>query len=174
MLDGRLAGVTYDADNKIFSIRNGTAAILYLNSAPANAEEISSMPTSSFDKIEVLKYAPMTSCATCGAIFFYTKRGAKFENVSTDDLGMKSAMITGYSLIRKFYSPQYEVQSVPSDKKDFRSTLYWNPIVRTDATGVANVAFYNSDQTGEVQIVVEGITSDGKLCRGLCKYNVPK
>jgi len=59
-------------------------------------------------------------------------------------------------------------------KDDFRNTLYWNPIVKTDSTGVANVAFYNSDQTGEVQVVVEGITADGKLCRGLCRYTVTK
>jgi len=57
-------------------------------------------------------------------------------------------------------------------KNDFRSTLYWNPIVRTDSLGKASISFYNSDQTGEVQVVVEGITSDGKLCRGTGKYTV--
>ena len=57
-------------------------------------------------------------------------------------------------------------------KNDFRSTIYWNPIVRTDSTGVAQVSFFNSDETGNVQIVVEGITADGKLCRGLGSYMV--
>jgi len=38
--------------------------------------------------------------------------------------------------------------------------------------GLANVAFYNSDQAGDVQVVVEGVTANGKLCRGLCKYKV--
>ena len=85
---------------------------------------------------------------------------------------MKSSEIVGYSVIRKFYSPVYESQQPVGIKDDFRSTIYWNPIVQTDATGVAQVSFFNSDETGNMQIVVEGITTEGKLCRGLHNYTV--
>ena len=176
MLDGRLPGVRFEATDNTFWIRGNTQpALLLLDGIPVQTEMLSSMPISSFDKIEVVKYAPMLgSKGNNGAIFFYLKRGGQQQNVIEDGLGMKSTMVIGYSVIRKFYSPQYEVNTDLGKEKDFRSTLYWNPIVRTDSTGVANVSFYNSDQTGEVQVVVEGITSDGKLCRGLCKYNVTK
>jgi len=50
--------------------------------------------------------------------------------------------------------------------------LYWNPVVRTDSTGLAQVSFFNSDETGNMQVVVEGITVNGKLCRGLSTYVV--
>jgi len=57
-------------------------------------------------------------------------------------------------------------------KDDFRNILYWNHNIRTNSTGISKIDFYNSNQTGEVQVVVEGMTRDGKLCPGLCKYNV--
>lgn len=49
---------------------------------------------------------------------------------------------------------------------------YWNPVVRTDSTGVAITVFYNSDEPGNIKIVVEGVTADGKLCRGIGNYSV--
>ncbi|HEX7585343.1 MAG TPA: hypothetical protein VF373_11690, partial [Prolixibacteraceae bacterium] len=133
---------------------------------------IKSIPAGAFDKIEVLKNGAVYGSIGGGAICFFTKKGAFARTPKS--IGMKSTRIIGYSLIRKFYSPNYETKLPQDIKDDFRNTLYWNPIVRTDSTGVANVSFYNSDQTGEVQVVVEGITSDGKLCRGLCKYNVTR
>jgi hypothetical protein len=50
--------------------------------------------------------------------------------------------------------------------------LYWNPVVRTDSTGVAQVSFFNSDEAGNMQVIVEGISADGKMCRGICTYDV--
>jgi uncharacterized protein YfaS (alpha-2-macroglobulin family) len=89
-----------------------------------------------------------------------------------DEIGMKNTKLIGYSVIRKFYSPVYENPEKPAEKPDSRSTLYWNPIVRTDSTGMAHVAFYNSDDTGDMHVIIEGITGDGKLCRGTGTYSV--
>jgi hypothetical protein len=46
---------------------------------------------------------------------------------------------------------------------DFRPTLYWNPAITTNAEGKATVTFRTSDEVGEMQIRVEGITKEGKL-----------
>ncbi len=173
MLDGRIPGVRFDPIEKKFCIRGEIPAMLYLDAVPVDFELLSTFSSKTFDKIEILKFAPMAgSKGAGGAIFFYTKRGEKFVNAPTDALGMKSTRIIGYSVIRKFYAPNYESQQPAEMKNDFRSTLYWNPIVRTDSLGRTNVSFFNSDQPGEVQVVVEGITSDGKLCRGVSRYNV--
>ncbi len=85
---------------------------------------------------------------------------------------MTSARVIGYSVSRKYYAPVYESTEAAKKEKDYRNTIYWNPLVRTDSTGFTQVAFYNSDETGENRIVVEGITSDGKLCRGVSTYHV--
>jgi hypothetical protein len=47
-------------------------------------------------------------------------------------------------------------------KPDFRSTLYWNPSVKVDASGKVNAIFYTSDDVGNFLIRIQGITSDGR------------
>jgi hypothetical protein len=153
-------------------LRRYTDAEFFLDGAPVTHEFIASLPVNGFDKVEVLKFSPLVKGGAPG-VFFYLKRGAP-QYVPDDVFGMKSYTIIGYSITRKFFSPQYETPNVSVEKKDFRNTLYWNPIIRTDSTGVAQVTFYNSDEAGNMQVVVEGMTSDGKLCRGVCKYNVAK
>jgi hypothetical protein len=172
-MDGRIPGVVLE--DKSFYIRgNQQPALLLLDGVPIDGDFIVSMPVRSFDKVEVVKYAPMLgSQGNNGAIFFYLKRGQQQKLINPDGLGMKSCDVVGYAAIRKFYAPRYDTPQLPTDtKKDFRSTLYWNPIVRTDSLGRAAVSFFNSDQMGEVQVVVEGVTADGKLCRGSGKYKV--
>ena len=173
MMDGRIPGVRFDPIEKKFCIRGEIPAALYLDGIPVDFELLSTFPGKTFDKIEILKFAPLAGIkGSGGAIFFYTKRGEKFVNTPADAQGLKSTNVIGYSVIRKFYAPNYESQQPAEMKNDFRSTLYWNPIVRTDSLGRTNVSFFNSDQSGEVRVVVEGITSDGKLCRGVSRYNV--
>ena len=175
MMDGKIPGLRLElteGGNQVFYYR-GSPATLYLDGFPVDYMLLSTFPASSFDKIELLKWNSFGGASRGGgAIHFYTKRGEKFINQPTDAVGMKSAKIYGYSVIRHFYAPQYESEIQPERKTDFRGTLYWNPILRTDSTGVANASFYNSDQTGDVDIVVEGVTADGKLCRGVGKYKV--
>jgi hypothetical protein len=132
---------------------------------------IGDMPTSSFDKVEFVKMAPIPGGFGPG-IYFWTKRGARNEK-PTWASGITETKLVGYSVIRNFYSPVYDgSEDMKSKKKDFRSTLYWNPLVQTDEDGNGWVSFYNSDLVGEVQVVVEGVTKEGKLCRGVFKYDV--
>jgi hypothetical protein len=172
-IDGKIAGLRTEiteGGNIVFMYRMYPVS-LYLDGTPVDYDLLSTFSSSTFDKVEFLKYAPFAGINKSGGVlYFYTKRGQKFENMPTDAMGLKSARIIGYSVFRRFYSPVYETRQPVDDKKDYRSTLYWNPIVRTDSTGVAQVSFFNSDETGNMQIVVEGITTDGKLCRGIWNY----
>jgi hypothetical protein len=143
----------------------------YLDGVPVDPDFITSLPVSIIDKVEIVKIGGFMANGGPG-VFFYLKRGERQKFETKDAVGMLSGKISGYSISRKFYSPNYENPLPDETKKDFRSTLYWNPILQTDSTGVANVSFYNSDQTGDVDIVVEGVTADGKLCRGVGKYKV--
>jgi hypothetical protein len=86
--------------------------------------------------------------------------------------GMEGLRVVGYAVSRKFYTPVYDTPEKTEKKEDIRNTIYWNPLVMTDSTGVAIETFYQSDETGEMKIVVEGVTKDGKLCRGIGNYAV--
>ncbi len=142
----------------------------FLDGVPVDPEFIAGLPGNWFEKVEAVRLAPTRNGFNPG-LFYYTKRGESHKKVF-DGMGMKSYKMTGYSLIRKFYSPDYDNKDNVSFQEDFRNTIYWNPLVRTDSTGTASVSFFNSDEPGTVQIVVEGITSEGKICRGIANYTV--
>ena len=66
----------------------------------------------------------------------------------------------GYSLPVDFYSPKYRDDST-KNLSDIRSTLYWNPKVKTDSAGKANVLFYASDVSKRYLVTIEGISDNG-------------
>ena len=171
-IEGKFPGVWHDVAEERFVYRT-KSLMLYLDGIPADYDLLRSFPAEAFDKIELVRMGIFAGVNTDnGILFFYTKRGEKFINMPTDKSGMKSAKIVGYTPIRRFYSPKYETPKQPAILNDFRNTVYWNPIVRTDSTGVAAVSYYNSDEMGNMRIVVEGVTVDGKLCRGEAEYKV--
>lgn len=74
----------------------------------------------------------------------------------------------GYQKPAEFYIPKYEIDSVRqalAKVSDDRSTIYWNPDVRTDASGKAEFSFFTSDSYGPYTVTIEGILDDGTVCR---------
>ncbi|MGY4386296.1 hypothetical protein ACVWYN_003347 [Pedobacter sp. UYP24] len=63
---------------------------------------------------------------------------------------------------KQFYSPKYTVNS-PKGQDDYRSTIFWEPNIITDANGKATVSFYTSDSTGAYTISFEGTDMKGGL-----------
>lgn len=77
------------------------------------------------------------------------------------DVGIVSPL--GYQTPAEFYSPAYETpESRDSHTPDFRTTLYWNPCIRTDADGRAAFGFRTSDAPADFRIDIEGLTLDGQ------------
>ena len=147
--------------------------IYVLDGKVVNKTLIDVIPAGAFKRVEILKNGSVYgNWRGGGAVCFFTKYGA-FASMPNSQ-GEKNTKIIGYSVVRKFYSPNYETHLPLELKDDFRNTLYWNPMIRTNSTGISKIDFYNSNQTGEVQVVVEGVSRDGKLCRGLCKYKVTR
>jgi hypothetical protein len=55
---------------------------------------------------------------------------------------------------------------------DFRSTLYWNPLMKTDKNGKGTISFYTSDDIGPIEIKITGMTLDGRPFSGSKIINV--
>jgi hypothetical protein len=69
-------------------------------------------------------------------------------------------ILTIYSACTDFYSPDYSHTALPP-KNDYRRTLYWNPVVRTDANGSATLHFYNNARCRQMNVSAEGLTDNG-------------
>lgn len=85
-----------------------------------------------------------------------------------DKTGLPRNITKGYPLgwqrVKKFYNPVYTYQNSRFTPRgtDRRSTVYWNPDVKTSEDGKANVEFYTSDSSSDYTIILEGITDEGE------------
>ena len=108
---------------------------------------------------EVGKLSNLGALGKNGIVFIQTKRPESIKLLSAD----ATLPIEGLSKPVKFFIPDYNVDANKRERiPDFRSTLYWNPTVKTDASGKALVNFYSSDDLGLVKIIVNGMTADGR------------
>jgi hypothetical protein len=171
-IEGRFPGVRFDNIEVAFFAR-GKPVKIYMDGMEDTNGIVGTLPSQMFDKVEYIRSGVSVGINYDGGIlFFYAKRGGQFVSAPPEAIGMAGTRIIGYSLSRKFYSPKYESPEQLEKTDDYRNTIYWNPVLRTDSTGFAQVSFYNSNEIGDIQVVVEGVTSDGKLCRGLTSYQV--
>ena len=79
----------------------------------------------------------------------------------------------GLQLQREFYSPVYETKLQSENRlPDFRNVLYWSPDLRTNATGKTAIGFYSSDIPGKYEVVLQGMTADGKTISKQIQFQV--
>ncbi len=102
-----------------------------------------------------------------GVIAITTKRG---EVSSVTGKAIEKYLVKSYSLVKEYYTPNYAEKLPQHIKPNHRSTIFWKPTLKTDANGEAIFEFYNSDDTGNYQIIVEGMTKDGKI--GRCVHEI--
>ncbi len=94
----------------------------------------------------------------------------KFLKVNRPSGFLQHAM-KGYTYSREFYAPTYDQQR-EMPKADFRNTLFWKPNIITGEDGKAEFDFYTSDETGKYQVTLEGIGTNGQLCRKISYFVV--
>ncbi|WP_460634353.1 hypothetical protein [Larkinella harenae] len=81
----------------------------------------------------------------------------------------------GLQIPRDFYAPRYDTpQRSNSRLPDLRTLLYWNPSLKTDAQGKAQVDFYTSDEAGTYRIFINGMAADGRAGSQQATFEVSK
>jgi TonB-dependent SusC/RagA subfamily outer membrane receptor len=139
--------------------------------------------------VTILKNSAATdlygSAAQNGVVIVTTKGGGyygnwgkkKLNNAKYNNYAVKtyySKQITDIYYTKQFYIPKYEGSNLPKERKDFRKTIYWNPVVQTDENGIAELEFYNSDAITSFKVVTEGIGYNGLLGRQEKDYSTEK
>jgi len=140
-----------------------------------NADEVSEILEGSVQpedvaKIEMVRTNQALISEIGGpAVLILTKLGTsrKQYNPSITNITPK-----GFNKVREFYSPKYGVSGTDDKLPDLRSTVYWNPSLKTDANGQTSFSFYNADGPGSYAVVVEGINAAGELGRKVYNYTV--
>ena len=98
-----------------------------------------------------------------GVLFVFLKDGSEIVKARAKNrLSLASVQQLGYRWPVEFYSPQYTDKSEKT-RPDHRTTLYWNPKVKTDAEGKASVKFYASDISKRYLVTLEGVSDDGTI-----------
>lgn len=76
--------------------------------------------------------------------------------------GVASINRLGYHMVKDFYAPTYETpEKKQAATADRRTTVYWNPALQIDSTGVVQTEFYMPDDPGSCRITIEGVTQEG-------------
>jgi TonB-dependent SusC/RagA subfamily outer membrane receptor len=163
MIQGRIPGVQVNGNSVLIrgpsSFLGSNEPLYLIDNIPVDVSAVQSMNPMDVDRIEVLKgpsAAIYGSRGANGVIAIFTIRGSFIIK------GILKFDMLGFHKPREFYSPKYGTQ-FDDLVEDYRSTLYWDPNIRTDSTGFAKISFYCSDISTSFHIVVEGISTEGKI-----------
>jgi len=192
VVSGKVAGVTVNSPNgqpgSMVSLRiRGTTSIS--NKTPLFI--VDGMPVENFSaiinpndisNITILKDAVATSVygsrAVNGVVIINSLSNRRSGlNVDVTPKTYYAVMaiprdsLLSYSYSRNFSYPVYKNTNT-SYRFDYRETLYWNPVVKTDKNGKAKVEFYNSDANSAFRIMTEGISGTGQIGRDETTYAV--
>jgi TonB-dependent SusC/RagA subfamily outer membrane receptor len=180
-LSGRIAGVQVSESGfeRQVRMRGGSNVYFKLDGNDVDIDFISSISPCDVEAIDVLKgpeAAIFGSRGGDGVIAILTKRGNPNYDFSNDDNYLPANVVIqkliGYTPVREFYAPKYDVPKPEHEFKDFRSTLHWQPYIKTDSNGKATVSFWNTDAKSNVNVTVEGISQTGRMGVASCSYKV--
>ena len=177
MLQGRVAGLSISGNppNMMVQIRNSGSPVFVLDGQRVDVDVINSLSPSDIESVEVFKGTEAAIFGSSGgAIAIYTKRAdPNYKGPNKGPApGIATVKLPGFYPTREFYSPRYSalLTNPPADSRV--STLYWNPELRTNAKGEAEVHFFTADGGGTFEAVAEGLGRGGQPGRGSSTFSV--
>ncbi len=165
----RLPGVRV-VGTEIFVHNNPAPALVYIDGLPVEQEYLMSCNLNDVESVSLVKgteafiFGPG---AMNGLIWIKLKTGAQLLPADSPP-SVALVKPLGYAKPETFYQPRYEVsEALRRRTPDLRTTIYWDPSVRTGSTGRARVAFYAADPETVYDVALEGVTSQGEVCRAV-------
>jgi len=189
-LNGRLHGVVFVGSGPFYK-EPYLMTSLMTNFGPANppkkmlividgvqvtSDELNFLSSTDVETVELLKYASTSIYGVAGAggvLVITTKQRRQLNLKNIPSTGVLPITVMGFYKARQFYSPKYDTPAALSNKqRDLRSTIYWNPEIKTDKDGNASFEYYNADGAGTYKVTIEGIDKDGNIGRQVYRYEV--
>ena len=140
--------------------------LLLLDYVPVfDLDAILAMPPEKIEQINVINNTWYLGDNTLRNIVMVNSKGRDFAGY---EFPTGSIFIDYQTLSpeNSFDAPTYENQTEKDSRiPDFRTLLYWNPKL-TIAKGDTTLSFYTSDNVGDYEIIIRGITKNGESCFG--------
>lgn len=151
-------------------------AVFYLDGVPISSTVVSTIDINTVDFIDVLRGLPATTMygndGMGGIIHIYTRLKSAQPQKRDKKKNVAKYIAEGFHEAREFYSPDYGAKSPIAGKPDVRNTLYWSPLIKSDANGKSDFSFYTSDKKSKYIINIQGMTLDGRPFTGYSIFEV--
>lgn len=164
---GTMPGV--QANGQSISIRGSNGNPLFVVDGIETEEIDDILYLNSFD-IEAIYLFKGVSASTFGSrggngvIAITLKKGIVRQYMTPSSLAHVKPL--GFQKPTQFYVPKYDLDSIlKQPKADYRTTIYWNPKLATDSAGNMNFKFFTADKANNYDIIIEGISNSGEICR---------
>lgn len=147
--------------------------MIVLDGVPISGNEasINSIPTVDVQTIEVLRSGSKLVVygmeAGGGVLLITTKRGGMDYNKVNESQkkikvpGLQSIIYNGYHKSREFYTAKFE--AADNHNRIIARTILWNPSIHTDEDGKATISLKPGINANKIDVIIEGISSDGKI-----------
>lgn len=134
---------------------------IYLNDIETDPGVVSTLPVTEIALVKVYnQFAGATGGGAGGVMSIYTRKDSDIVSNSRGDM----IRYNGFTVVKEFFAPDYKKEPSLTTKPDNRITLDWRPnIFVNNVNPVIPFSFYNNDRTRRFRVVVEGMTTDGKL-----------
>lgn len=140
----------------------GSPLVLLDNIPIFDVKKIMDLHPSQVDKIEVIDRTYLLGSYAINGVMLITTKTQNFGGTEFPE----AAVFSEYQTLTP--SPQFNEMTYDKeiDEKtrripDFRNLLYWNPQLKIEGDDVA-FHFFTSDRKGKYDIIIRGITPDGK------------
>ena len=162
------------------SFASGTSPLILIDGAPVLSDSVMDplvdLPVDEVESIDVFKGASTTAFGVRGAngvISITTIKGKANNRIERNLSNYLAYTPLGYQKPVEFYSPKYEtLDAKQSVIPDYRTTIFWKPDVTVSEAGGTSFEFYTSDFPTTYSVVIEGLTTDGKIVRQVEKIQV--
>ena len=159
------------------SFQLDSAPLIIIDGIPQLSDfNISDLSVDEVESIDVFKGVSTTAFGVRGAngvISITTKTEGSNNSAASEELNYTVYTPLGYQKPVEFYAPKYEtLEAKHSVIPDYRTTIFWKPDLVISNENEASFEFYASDFKTTYSVVIEGLTTDGKIVRHVEKIRV--
>jgi len=146
--------------------------LILLDNVPVlETENLLSVSPGRIDYIDVINRVYIRGSNDYGGIISIRSREGDRAGVRLPE-GSTFINFTAFYPLKEPDFPDYEFKDKSDRTPDLRTTLFWSAKQDITSGKEDSITFYTSDRTGEYEVVVRGISTEGNMVRGHCKFRV--